>query len=73
MITQLKLSELNVEKARLEIKVNQMQDELAETKKMFFERRKLLATIKRFNVQGREKIEKLRTPIFKKSISLQFQ
>ncbi len=53
----IELSELNVEKSRMEIKVNQMQDELAETKKMFFERRKLFATIKRFNVQRREKMK----------------
>ncbi len=53
----LELSELNVEKARLELKINEIQEEITDTKKMFFERRKLFATIKRFNVQRIEKLK----------------
>ena len=51
------LSELNIRRAKLDSSINQKQEDIGDTKRLFFERRKLFATIKRFNVQRIEKLK----------------
>ena len=51
------LFDLNEKKVQLENLINQIQDDIEKTKKLFLKRRKLFATIKRFNIQRIEKLK----------------
>lgn len=51
------LFDLNEKKAQLENLIDQIHDDIEKTKKLFLKRRKLFATIKRFNAQRIEKLK----------------
>ena len=53
----IELFELIEKKSKVDASINRAQEELSETKKMFFKRRKLAATIKRQNMQRLERLK----------------